>query len=122
MPKSDSCLGNPDSDSASKITLDHTGSCAAHYRGNLCSNCIDGWAKGSEGDCVDCHTNVISYLLLFGMMIMQAVTIGMGVKETMKSGEEYSDKQDVESNSASLIRIFINYSRMFSMLIGIPIA
>ena len=119
-PRPESCIGNEDT---AKI-LDPLGSCEANYKGNLCYSCIDGWAKDGNGNCTSCKTNAISYVLFILVISIQAILIGYGVKETMKEGAEYTEGQEELGNgvdSAVLLRIFMNYSQIFSLLVAIPI-
>ena len=121
-PATEACIGNSDAAANdASIALDTTGSCAEGYQGNLCSNCITGWAKGTSGECVDCTKNVMSYVLFILLLGLQFVFIAFGVKATMKEAEDFKDTENDEGNSAILIRIFLNYSQMFSILLAIPI-
>ena len=119
-PRKESCVGN----SNKAVTLNPLGTCAPTYQGNLCYSCIKGWAKDSQGNCTNCKTNAISYMLFIIVIIIQAVLIGYGVRETMNEGAEYTGNKKEEEgvDSSILLRIFMNYSQIFSLLVAIPIS
>ena len=121
-PVTNACPGNSDAAANDPtIPLDITGSCNYGYKGNLCNNCIHSWAKGTTGECVNCHSSVLSYFIFVVVVCLQFVFIAYGVKATMKEEEHYDKSNVEETNSAVLIRIFLNYSQMFSLLLSIPI-
>ena len=120
-PRQESCLGNADVLDTSNVTLNAVGTCADTYVGNLCNECIDGWAKGNSGDCVDCDTNVISYVLIVAMILIQVIVIAFGVREMMKFGEEFLEGNHVETKTAVLFRILLSYAQVFSLIFDIDI-
>ena len=114
-PRPASCLGN--NDDVSTEDLDPLGKCADGYLGNLCYNCLPGYARGNNYQCINCHKSVVAYLIVVVMMLLQVGVIGYGVRETLKQ----DSTQQSDASNAILLRIIINYSQMFTWLMGISI-
>ena len=124
-PRTESCLDNQidSSETGSTATLNPTGECAETYTGNLCNNCIDGYAKAGESDskCINCSTNAFAYIKLVFILGFQAAMISFGVKETMKLAHSYSQENHVKANNSVLLRIIINYLQIISLLASIDV-
>ena len=120
-PRPASCIGNVDSDVTLASKLNPVGECAHNYFGNLCNACKDGWAKNGNQECIDCKGNVVSYILIFVILGLQALLITYAVRATILFGRKYVNDDHSETNSANLLRILISYSQMYSTLALIPI-
>jgi hypothetical protein len=54
------------------------------YHGNLCNKCDPGHAKfGSQGECVDCHSDPFIYLKLIGIVFAEVIIIIGSIKGTI---------------------------------------
>ena len=121
-PIDGACLGNEISGSAVSPVLSPTGTCADGYQGNLCNNCIEGYGKSSDGNCTSCDTDHWHYILFGIMFIVQVYLLSQGVKETMELAEDFADSDTINTNTAVLLRILVNYFQLISVIGGIPIA
>ena len=113
-PVIESCLG-------SEENRDVQGRCAFGHVGNLCSNCISGWAKTGNGACTNCNTNLWYYIQVVLVLIFQLALIIQAVGTTLDLSKTFKDDKKISLNKATLIRILSNYFQLISFTTGLPI-
>ena len=114
----DACLGNDPNHNHQYISLDPTGQCNVIYKGNMCKKCVDGYGKIDSSECVDCTTSTIKYLKLVVLFAFQLGLMIYGIKEVVDKTEELykHDEVVVKTNEVILLRIFVNYIQMISLI------
>ena len=122
-PIPSACLGNEITGTTkTDFVLNPLGSCDGLHTGNLCDQCIPGYAKDGGGNCIQCKTNALPYLYLTFLIAIQVTLIGYSIKTTLEYAKKTMKQGTTPFNSSTLMRILINYSQIFSLLIHIPIA
>lgn len=96
-PTKDGCIGYDDQclnistyqtsrlleQSTASVVVDK---CTFGYRGNLCSNCIDGWGKTKDKtQCFDCSKNPNIIVQLFFAILLTVGLIGVSVRSALQN-------------------------------------
>lgn len=93
-------------------TFCYTGFCNEGYGGNLCSTCINGYAKSSNF-CVPCTNNAVLYVVLVVAIIVAIFVIVFTVRNALKVKEQNKLNK---SKTSILIKIFLNYVQLVSIV------
>jgi len=100
--------------------------CAPGYQGNLCHNCIKGWAKTSNNAaCFDCNNNPNYYIQLAIAIIINLALIGYSVKVTLEQAKDYtfeSEHKNLDVKKSILVRNLVNYIQVVSLIGDLPLA
>ena len=118
------CLGNDPSLDYDHQQINPAGKCAPKYQGNMCDKCISGYGKMNNSECVDCKTSALQYTQLFFILVIQIALFIYGVKEVIDMSKEVVNnhvQSSKKANGAILIRIFVNYLQIVSLIEEVPI-
>lgn len=123
-PNPASCLGNEintQDSSNNNVYINPTGECETTHQGYLCSNCILGWARTSDGKCTDCNADWWYYLRVLLFSLFQILLIVNSVRGVMSASDNRKRGEQKRLNAATLTRILTNYLQLVSIIAEIPI-
>ena len=101
-PLAGACLGN-------STATDGIGQCSEGYEGVMCSSCMGGYTKTSNGYCNVCPSkgsNVVILLVIIGVVLLLCIIL---IKTTIRSA--FSTKE----HYSIYIKIFTNYLQLMSL-------
>ena len=118
----EACLGNSITEANSNYyckteynsTFCVTGWCSEKYTGNMCATCKSGYAKSSDIYCVACTNNPGYYILAVVVIIAAIVFIVFTVRNALKLKD--FTKSDAKPKTSILIKIFLNYVQLVSIV------
>lgn len=124
-PEEEACLGGFDEETR-KYT--DTGKCKFPYEGQVCSTCVEGWAKfGASSRCTNCAEDTGYYILFTFLLLLQCAFIlyyYIRTKFKLKQIKTQTMSDDMLSSkefSSTSIKITFNYIQVLGVIFSYEI-
>eukprot|EP01016_Furgasonia_blochmanni_P027692 TRINITY_DN2915_c0_g1_i4.p1 TRINITY_DN2915_c0_g1~~TRINITY_DN2915_c0_g1_i4.p1 ORF type:complete len:788 (+),score=114.56 TRINITY_DN2915_c0_g1_i4:64-2427(+) len=112
-PNKDACLGGGYNQGK------YSGLCANNYTGNLCADCMPGFAKfGKDSTCRDCKTDWLYYIGLGFMFLLQLLLVCYNIKCNIDLCNGIAEGHDIseENFESNLMKILTSYFQIISLV------